>query len=436
MKAIRCLAFALSLAISAMPALPLYAQSIDDLIVYIECTAPSLPSIKGSGVLVSADGQVLTARHVLKSGYLCRGTVAASPGTSRELKETKQSRSIPKEFDIAHLRFAAKPDEVFPYMKYCRLHGNLKGKTILGKGYPGIAGGEEVSVRQGILSTVVPDGQGMLQTDVLMAAGMSGGPVLLQDGLGLIGIVAGARFDARSQPQFYGTVSLSMIDKLVPLTEGQNCPASPLSVHPKGETTDARLKSRVLEYIEPHLANSQHRIVVRIIDFNAKLIRDSLSASSSSLDYLKNVGAYSDGGQTVFSHSDLSAIWNDPQYPALQVLYGEITPAGPNGGGQTVRSQVYLGELPKASPAASNVDEFTITSNTELSQYGRLADGHAYLLTYALLLDAIRIDKPDDVLFALIHASSVIYQRLEQGNLLTEEIEKVHASISAISSAM
>jgi hypothetical protein len=46
-----------------------HARTVNEAIVYIKCTAEGLPESRGTGVLASEDGHVLTARHVVPDGY-------------------------------------------------------------------------------------------------------------------------------------------------------------------------------------------------------------------------------------------------------------------------------------------------------------------------------------------------------------------------------
>lgn len=199
-----------------------------------------------------------------------------------------------------------------------------------------------------------------------------------------------------------------------------------------GASSGSRLKSRVLEYQHPQNAESQHRTVQRIILNTINYIRDNLATASSSLDYLADVGTYADGGTPILSPGELPGIWNDTQFPALQVLYGRIEPEAAPGSALVVRSEIFIGDLPAKTNATLQKNTFAVTSNTALSQYGRLADGHAYVLVYALILDAIYTEKTDDVILALIHASSVIHDKLKRKGLLSDELNRIHQSILAI----
>jgi hypothetical protein len=159
--------------------------------VYIECYELSGTRVsRGSGVLVSRDGRVLTAKHVIRDGSTCRaslGTGATVP--SRRLSRGRASYT----YDAMIMKLIPDADEVFPAIRYARISG-LKGKTITAHGVSADGTGE-VSARKGTIATAVPDDAGHLETDALTARGMSGGPVVLDETGALIGIVVGADLD-------------------------------------------------------------------------------------------------------------------------------------------------------------------------------------------------------------------------------------------------
>jgi hypothetical protein len=158
--------------------------------VYIECYDSSNgPVSTGSGVIVSSDGRVLTAKHVVRSDS-CRaslGTGATVP--SRRLSRGRASSA----YDAIIMRLVPEPNEVFDAVSYARI-ANLQGKPITAYGVP-VDGTGQVSVRRGVVSTTVPDNAGHLETDALTARGMSGGPVILDETGALVGIVVGADLD-------------------------------------------------------------------------------------------------------------------------------------------------------------------------------------------------------------------------------------------------
>jgi S1-C subfamily serine protease len=163
--------------------------------VYIKCDGPDGKTSRGSGVIVSEDGRVLTAKHVAPSAdYKCRGVLGTA---AEEPTRTLLRRKSSPDYDALLLYFVPKPGEKFRPVYVVELDPELQGRAIAAYGFPATGTGE-VSVRTGTISTTTPNEAGMIETDALTTRGMSGGPVFLKDtpgGRALVGIVAGANFD-------------------------------------------------------------------------------------------------------------------------------------------------------------------------------------------------------------------------------------------------
>lgn len=196
-----------------------HAQGVSDLVVYIECTQEGKPTMRGSGVLVSEKGHVLTAGHVVPEGYKCRGVQGNPTLPTRGL--IKDPRSM-QGIDAVMLRFTPDEEERFPSAKFCKLDDTLKGKPIKARGFHQMS--HELSVRQGVISTIHPNDKGIIETDGLTAHGMSGDPVMLDDGSNLIGITAGAKFDiGTAHPIYFGVLAAEVIADTFRLVENTNC---------------------------------------------------------------------------------------------------------------------------------------------------------------------------------------------------------------------
>ena len=170
-------------------------------IVFIHCDTKE-GKVRGSGVLVSEQGHVLTAGHVVKDATGCQGSIGyANPEGGDPLIMQQQ----PTNLDAALLRFN-KPGP-FEYVKYCRLEDWMVRRDIYTAGYPGDTKTGTPSFRKGVLSSVFPNPDGVLETDSQTTAGMSGGPVFASDLKSLIGIVAGAHFDVLGTVGYYGILS-------------------------------------------------------------------------------------------------------------------------------------------------------------------------------------------------------------------------------------
>lgn len=159
--------------------------------VYIECYDSSNARVsRGSGVLVSSDGRVLTAKHVIKGDSTCRASLGTGATTPSRLLTPGRASSA---YDAMIVKLVPNPGEVFQAVRYARI-ATLQRKSITAYGVP-IDDTGQVSVRTGIISTTVTDGSGHIQTDALTARGMSGGPVVLEETGALVGIVVGADLD-------------------------------------------------------------------------------------------------------------------------------------------------------------------------------------------------------------------------------------------------
>jgi hypothetical protein len=86
MIALRRMMLALLFLAASSPAIHILAQTtdqpppIESVIVYVKCKALDGKISRGTGVLVSSEGAVLTAKHVVPLGYTCLdevGTAAA-----------------------------------------------------------------------------------------------------------------------------------------------------------------------------------------------------------------------------------------------------------------------------------------------------------------------------------------------------------------------
>jgi S1-C subfamily serine protease len=189
-------------------------------VVYIECYAPDGAHVSsGSGIIVSDDGRILTAKHVVPPNASCkgvRGTGAKTP--DRDLVHGRRSN----DYDAAIMRFVPNPGERFNPVRYVRLTPEMQGQSITAYGFPDkelrTANGEssnstgQISARRGIISTTVPNKKGWIETDALTARGMSGGPVILDADNTLIGIITAATFDnLSSAPTNYGVLAAQRV---------------------------------------------------------------------------------------------------------------------------------------------------------------------------------------------------------------------------------
>ena len=140
----------------------------------------------GSGVIVNAQGDILTSLHVVEGAASI--TVSFSDGT----QSPAAIRSADAAHDIAVLRPARLPDVVVPAV----LGGGARiGDEVFAVGHPlGLVGSLSAGVVSGLdRSFPLANGRtlgGMIQFDAAVNPGNSGGPLLNRNGQ-VIGIVTG-----------------------------------------------------------------------------------------------------------------------------------------------------------------------------------------------------------------------------------------------------
>lgn len=173
--------------------------------VHIECTNQSGAKVFGSGVIVSEKGHIVTAKHVVEGSDRCRASVGhVDSNKKRILLRARHSM-----YDAALLQFV--DNKEYEFMRYCELDDSLYGKNILSAGYPKNSDTGNLSTRAGIISTIIGDRKGLVETTALTTGSQSGGPVMLGSSGDLIGIIVGARFDGLGQPDSYGVLPIESV---------------------------------------------------------------------------------------------------------------------------------------------------------------------------------------------------------------------------------
>jgi len=144
----------------------------------------------GSGVIIEADGYIITNNHVVKGADRVRVVLTPSvPDDSQPTATIHAKRRIlparvvgvSKVIDLAVLKVEAKDLPTLPLARYDRLH---KGQVVLAFGSPE---GLENSVTFGVISSVLrqpdpDDPMVYIQTDAAINPGNSGGPLVDVDG--------------------------------------------------------------------------------------------------------------------------------------------------------------------------------------------------------------------------------------------------------------
>jgi|GEM_PF-4501952 len=201
MAAIACL-------VALWPSTP--AKASDALVVYIECTGQDGARSQGSGILVSADGHVLTARHVVPDGASCQASIGNNTRQKRGIRKSFETRKIDGDFDAVLMEFGKDTGEAFPFAQVCSITDALKGKEIIAKGFHADSFGAP-SATDGILSNTNIDFSGMIETTAMTVNGKSGGPVFLKDTDKIVGIIAGAQFTAQGIVSSYKMLAIDAI---------------------------------------------------------------------------------------------------------------------------------------------------------------------------------------------------------------------------------
>jgi S1-C subfamily serine protease len=172
--------------LSAPPASALAYQAILPSLVVVHADPGSGPArpAAGSGVVVSEQGTILTARHVVAGAEHVEVTFADGTEASAEVVAEEPSN------DIAVLAPSRAPEVVVPAV----LGGGVEvGDVAFAVGHPlGLVASLSAGVISGLDRSVPVDGgtvlEGLIQFDAAVNPGSSGGPLLDRDGQ-VVGIV-------------------------------------------------------------------------------------------------------------------------------------------------------------------------------------------------------------------------------------------------------
>ena len=174
----------------------LAADNYRDKTVHIECSSDSEPKRKsiGTGVLVSQKGHVLTQKDLIDHTKKCWGSV----GNAFNGKKKLLIRRLHTRYDAVLLQFVDAVVKSYHFMEYCDFDHTFHGKEILAAGYPVVSDTGNASPRTGIVSSVIPNESGFIETTAPISSGYAGGPVMLSNTGELLGIITGANFDQGS----------------------------------------------------------------------------------------------------------------------------------------------------------------------------------------------------------------------------------------------
>jgi S1-C subfamily serine protease len=160
-------------------------QTIQPSLVLIEATGADGTQSLGSGVIVTRDGQIMTADHVIEGATTIQ--VTFTDGT----KTIAQVASSDPQHDTAILQPAQPPNVIVPAV----VGGGVKvGDDTYSVGNPlGLVDSMTAGVVSGLNRTIERDGggsplTGLIQFDAAVNPGSSGGPLLNRQGQ-VVGIV-------------------------------------------------------------------------------------------------------------------------------------------------------------------------------------------------------------------------------------------------------
>jgi S1-C subfamily serine protease len=234
-------AMALTLTCSAkLTAQP--AQNSEEAAVFIEVSVQDFDATTnqsrlkkvgaGSGVLINKDGWVITASHIVKveipigARLNISGSVRSRFATKFPL-EMLPAGSV--ESDVRILRFPPGLGVAFPYLCVLKHPEFQNRQKISALGFPL---GFDLSVRPGEVTSISgPDG--LIQTNLGLAQGMSGGPVI-NDQRAIVGIVHGG-IEGQSSFDYFTPVNMALpvLDAASASYVGENCAATGRNSHTK-----------------------------------------------------------------------------------------------------------------------------------------------------------------------------------------------------------
>lgn len=207
----RPLSVAAALALLLPPAAA--GDELDPTIVHIECSEPGGTPRKGTGVVISQNGMVLTAKHVVLGTSPTRRddtTCSGSLGHALAGKSGMSFQTVSTAYDAALLKYPGLVDA--PHVQFCQVEPRHKRAEVIASGFPLLSATGQPSERKGILATIEPDGKGLLESDAATTSGMSGGRVTFTENGTLVGIVSGVSPDpATGYPNAYAVLAASRL---------------------------------------------------------------------------------------------------------------------------------------------------------------------------------------------------------------------------------
>jgi hypothetical protein len=379
-------------------------SSVEQAAIYIECSMGS-EKTKASGVIVSSDGLVLTAKHVVPSGSRCAREIGR-PSPNPSLLLTLDPHQWPT-WDIIALRIAGERGRSFPFVHYSKVDSELKGKPIIARGFK--ENGTEIAVSPGLISAANIDAPGIIDTTALTGSGLSGGPVVLAADGSLIGIVVSADFDRKTAaPISYGVFAVQLVAADLALAGALGHKL----------ISQERIETKIIEHMSTELLalKPERKILLKqwgyilqngvMNDFESNLSNELLDKGRGYLDSLLATQEVTDS----LTFSDLKQRWNESNL--LEIIWG--TPNILSDGAQlSWDSHVYLDKLGTVAKS----DNLTLAGEIIKAENAQNSLSVAKLtIVFALIESAIQTGKSNALICALLAKERIYLANLEEQN--------------------
>ena len=381
------------------------ALAEDALVVQILCDANGRTS-KGSGVIVSADGRVLTAAHVVPENASCRATLATTEGTALPLTPLQRA---PGDLDAMLLQLGTAQ----PFPRFAKICTPRVEQEIIAFGFHGTARGTP-SRKEGIIAKAeIQDGVMEITAPVVPAE--SGGPVFLRGTTSLVGVVKGAGFDRSGILVVRTMVPASELTSFG-LTSASRCEPRETPISPDTQALIDSLRSELAARAEA--AGLKDRLLVAL----ARRIEADTETVDQALTELENAV------EIPISVSQRGTIPSDagPFVDEVLAEVARLTGAGELEAATRVVDQ-GLSQLDAAKAAIRTAEIDLLTSGIQTDLLRRDAEAAA-----ARIVRRVKLEEPNPVeQFNALRSEQVIWYERGRDKGLNLDLEVAIALASA-----